>query len=83
MRLNLKVIFLTFCHLVILNSIIGSNLAIYLSTQYAYFVPLLLGGVTIILFLLLVFGYSYYKLLLYLDFSSSRPIALFGISYRG
>ncbi|MGM9899296.1 MAG: hypothetical protein ACI32E_01795 [Bacilli bacterium] len=60
MRLNLKVIFLTFCHLVILNSIIGSNLAIYLSTQYAYFVPLLLGGVTIILFLLLPTPHSSY-----------------------
>lgn len=53
MKLNIKVIFLTFCHLVILNSIIGSNLAIYLSTQYAYFVPLILGGITIILLLLL------------------------------
>ncbi len=53
MKLNLKIIFLTFCHLVILNSIIGSNLAMYLSPQYAYLVPLMLGGITILLFIIL------------------------------
>lgn len=53
MKLNLKIIFLTFCHLVILNSIIGSNLAIYLSPEYAYIVPLLIGLIFVILFMII------------------------------
>lgn len=49
MKLNLKVIFLSFCNLVILNSMIGSNLAIRLSPAYAYFIPLIIGGISVIL----------------------------------
>lgn len=52
MKLNLKVVFLSCCNLLFLNCMVTSNIAMKLYPESAYFVPLILGIITCLIYLL-------------------------------